>query len=123
MLQMLHAALVLICEDEPFVALDLAISVEAAGGNVLGPLARVSEAMTLLGERIVDAAILDVNLKDGDVSPVALRLLELNVPFVMQSGVGLPDDLKTSDPALPLFMKPVQSTVLIQNLAERLGRT
>ncbi len=120
---MLHAACILICEDEPFIALDLSISVEAAGGVVVGPSASVNEAMTLLDERLVDGAILDGNLKDGDVTPVALRLLELNVPFVVQSGLGLPDDLKLATPALPLFLKPVQPAVLIQCLAERFGRT
>lgn len=120
---MLHAACILVCEDEPLIGLDLSISVEAAGGNVLGPLASVTEAMMLLGERFVDGAILDVNLKDGEVTPVALRLLEMNVPVVIQTGVGLPDDLRLMEQDLPLFLKPVQPNVLIQNLADRLGRT
>ncbi len=102
---MLHYACILICEDDFLIGLDLSMSVEAAGGHVVGPVASVTEAMTLLDERPVDGAILDVNLKDGEVTPVALRLLEWNVPVVVQSGVGLPDDLKTVS-ALPLFLKP-----------------
>jgi DNA-binding NtrC family response regulator len=120
---MLHDACILICEDEPLIGLDLSISVEAAGGHALGPAASVEEAMTLLDERIVDGAILDVNLKDGEVTPVALRLLELNVPLVVQSGVGLPDELKYRVPPVRLFLKPVVPTTLIEELAGGLAKS
>lgn len=38
--------------------------------------------MTLLDERIVGGATLDVHLKDGEVTPVALWLPERNVPVL-----------------------------------------
>lgn len=115
---MLQDKVILICEDETLIGLDLALSVEAVGGRVVGPVASVTEAMLLLEERVIDGAILDVNLKDGEVTPVALRLLGRDVPVVFQSGVGLPDSLKNEP--LPLFLKPVQPSVLIENLADQL---
>lgn len=109
---MLRNTCILICEDDPFIALDLATTVEDAGGKVLGPAASVREAMLLLDNDIA-GAILDVNLTDGDVTPVVEHLLDLNVPFVIQTGTGLPVELKRADVTSRLFSKPFQPERLI----------
>lgn len=67
----LNGALVLLAQDEPFIALDLALAIEDAGGEVVGPAASVTEALALIEARPIVAAILDVNLIDGDITPVA----------------------------------------------------
>jgi DNA-binding response OmpR family regulator len=115
---LLDGARILICEDEPFVAIDLAMSVQEAGGQVLGPAGSVSEAMSLLARHPVNGAILDVNLSDGDVTPVAERLLERNVPIILQTGVGIPSELRQRYPDLTALSKPV----IAQQLVERIGR-
>ena len=45
-----------------------ALAIEDAGGKVVGPTASCEEALALLGTAEVAAAILDVNLVDGDCS-------------------------------------------------------
>ena len=45
---MLHAVRVLIADDEPFIAYDLATAVEDAHGEVIGPCGSLREAFTLL---------------------------------------------------------------------------
>lgn len=114
---MLCGQVILLCDDEPFIALDLCISVEEAGGRMIGPAASISEAMALLDEYPVQGAILDVHLVDGDVTPVAERLLESGVPFVVQSGVGLPLALGERIPPTATFIKPVLPKLLIEELA------
>ena len=60
---MLHNHRILVAEDETLIALDIAYSVEEAGGTVIGPTARVSEALELLEKHEVTGAILDFNLR------------------------------------------------------------
>lgn len=108
----------LIVEDEPFVAIDLAITVEEAGGVVVGPAGSVQEAMALIGKEQIEAAILDVDLSDRDVTPVAELLISKGIPVVMHTGVGLPPHLKALYPTLPVFLKPAKHNALTSKLAE-----
>ncbi len=117
---MLTGTHILICEDEPFIAYDLALSVEDANGQVVGPAASVREALILLETSPVTAAILDVHLSDRDVTPVAEALLARGVPMVIQTGVGLPDELKQRYPALTVLSKPVLPKDIIQRLNKAL---
>jgi DNA-binding response OmpR family regulator len=59
---LLNRQVIFIAEDEPYIALDLALAVEDADGLVVGPAASVEEALALLAAGPVDRAILDVNL-------------------------------------------------------------
>jgi len=60
--QYLAGLTVLIVEDEPFIALDLAFGVEEAGGVPLGPASSVAQALRLIENELPDAAIVDVDL-------------------------------------------------------------
>jgi hypothetical protein len=44
--------------------------------------------MRLAHEEPLDAAILDVSIRGGQVYPVAEKLLARNIPFVLASGYG-----------------------------------
>lgn len=112
---MLNHAPILIVEDEPFIALDLELAIEDAGGEVVGPAASVEEALALLDARPVAAAILDVNLVDGDISPVAEILIERGIPFILQTGVGLPPELARF-PDLVVCIKPCVAAQLAVQL-------
>lgn len=110
-------ASVFIAEDEPFIAFDLAATIEDAGGVVVGPAASVKEALALLENHPVDAAILDVNLSDRDVSPVAELLIARGVPIIFHTGLGLPDELSAKFPNLIVHLKPLVPEQLIRQLA------
>ena len=77
---------VLIAEDDFIAALDLAQSVEAFGGEVLGPVASVSEGLALLQCSRPDLAFLDMQLRDGFVTPLASALDRRSVPFALVTG-------------------------------------
>lgn len=104
---------ILIVDDEPFIALDLAMAVEDAGCLVIGPAGSVREALSLLEASRVTAAILDVNLSDGDVTPVVEVLVARGIPLIFQTGVGLPPALKARYPDLLVYAKPVISERLV----------
>ena len=113
---MLNRSAILIAEDQPFIALDLALAVEDADGEVVGPAASIKEALALLESRPVVAAILDVNLVDGDISPVVEYLMEHGVPLILQTGVGLPEDLAARFPNLVVRIKPTRAAVIVAQL-------
>ena len=98
---------ILIVDDEPFIALDLAMAVEDAGCLVVGPAGSVREVLSLLEASRVTAAILNVNLSDGDVTPVVEVLVARGIPLIFQTGVGLPPSLKARYPDLLFYAKPV----------------
>lgn len=117
MLNDLEQRRILVVEDEIFVALDLAASVEDANGTVIGPVGSVRQAMDLIDSHDVDAAILDVDLIDGNVEPVLERLKSANTFVVIHTGGGLPARLAARYPGIPVFHKPIAPTVLTRTLA------
>jgi DNA-binding response OmpR family regulator len=119
---MLKGRTILIVEDEPLVAFDLADLVEDQGGLVAGPVPTVAEGLTLADERAPAAAILDANLEDCDVTQLALTLIAKGTPFVIYTGTGLPDALARLHPDLPVVMKPAQTRLVIEALDRRLAR-
>jgi DNA-binding NtrC family response regulator len=107
---------VLIVEDEPFIAWDLAQAVASAGGVVIGPAATVAQALALVQASVLEAAILDVNLPDGHIGPV-LESLRQHVAVVIHSGVGLPQELRNRFPHVPIYFKPTPAEVLTSRLS------
>ncbi len=114
---LLAGAQILIVEDEPYIAIDLAMAVEDASGRVVGPVGSVREALALVASGPVAGAILDVNLRDGDIVPVIDVLLQRGIPLTIQTGVGLPDDFRQRYPALRVHSKPVKAAALVQEIA------
>src|SRR5881628_2118150 len=109
---------VLIVEDQLIVALDIQVAVEDANGEVVGPAATVREALELLRGEEVDAAILDANLPDGDVTPVAEELIARGIPVVINTGVALPLKLRRHSD-LRVFRIPIAPMCLVRELAAR----
>ncbi|CUW43282.1 response regulator, receiver domain protein [Brucella vulpis] len=89
---------ILVVEDEVFVALDVAATVEDANGTVVGPVGTVRQAIDLINRQEVDAAILDVNLADGDVEPGLDRLKSRNIFVVIHTAAVCRHALQ---PAIP----------------------
>lgn len=113
---MLNHSAILIAEDEPFIALDLALAIEDAGGEVIGPAASAKEALDLLKTHPVAAAILDVNLLDGNVSTVVEYLMARGVPLILQSGIGIPPDLAARFPDLTVHIKPTMAARMVAEI-------
>ena len=113
---MLNNQSVLVAEDQSCIAMDLALAVEDAGGKVVGPAASCEEAMTFLSTGIVDAAIVDVNLVDGDCSALVEVLVNLCVPFIIHTAVDLPTALSTRFLGLVVQIKPCPPANLVARL-------
>lgn len=107
---------ILIVEDEPLIAMDLAGAVEDLEGVVIGPFSSVAAALELLETLSIAAAILDANLLDRDITPVALRLACAGVPLVVYTGTGLPPELAEQHPSLPVLLKPATAQRVVERL-------
>lgn len=113
---------VLVVEDEYLVAECLEVELAAAGAVVLGPVARVADALALLElQPKIDAAILDVNLQGEMVFPVADALTERSVPFIFTSGYDRSAVPKRFEHVLR-YEKPADPSALAMSV-KRLIRT
>lgn len=116
---MLRDVRVLIADDEPFIAYDIAAAVEEAQGVVVGPYGSVREIFEALSaSELPAAAILDVNLSDGEVTPAAEHLLAREVHVVFHTGLELPTVLRDRHPGLVVCKKPTQPEKLVDKLRE-----
>jgi CheY-like chemotaxis protein len=103
---------VLIVEDELLIALELKSIVEQLGGTVVGPARSAEAALQLLSDTTPNAALLDVNLREGYVTPVAQACRDRSVPFALVTGYGR---LELDEPLLqsaPRVRKPFDSRAI-----------
>jgi DNA-binding response OmpR family regulator len=96
---------ILIVEDEPLIAMMLEDFLESLGHSIAATCDSVDAAMAEVEKGGFDVAILDVNLKGQNVWPVATRLREQGVPFVIASG-GHVDPPPAEFATVPLIEKP-----------------
>ena len=97
---------ILIVEDEPLIAMMLEDFLDSLGHTVVGTAETVDEAIARAEEGGFDVAIVDVHLKGGQtVWPVADRLTEKGVPFVLATG-GHIEPPPERYAAAPVLSKP-----------------
>jgi DNA-binding response OmpR family regulator len=81
----LAGRLILVCEDEPLIAIDIANAFTKAGARVVTARS-LREALVTADDGALSAAILDHALGDGDSSELCDQLKERKIPFVLYSG-------------------------------------
>jgi DNA-binding response OmpR family regulator len=79
---------ILVVEDEAMIALLVEDMVLDFGSEVVGPAAKMDEALRLASQADLDAAILDVNVGGEVVFPVADLLRGRGVPIIFATGYG-----------------------------------
>ena len=108
---------VLVMEDESAIAEHLTDILTEAEGVVVGPAASLRQAQALLRNgTAVDAALLDLSLPDGAVTPVLEALSARGVPTVIYTGGDLPSDVRDRHPGLVVLAKPAAPARLIAEL-------
>ena len=111
---------VLIVEDESLIAMLLEMALTDEGCEVVGPAARVSDAIPLARDGPLDGALLDVNLGGESVFPVAEVLAARAVPFLLLSGYG--DEAVPEGRDWPLRSKPFDVNEVLAVLSELISR-
>jgi two-component system, response regulator PdtaR len=87
MLEEMMVKKVLVVEDDFLIAEDLRQTLESLGWQVVGPAPSVRTALKLLESERPTAAVLDMHLFQEVVTPVALTLRKLGIPFIASSSV------------------------------------
>jgi len=105
---------ILIIEDEPVIALDVAETVTSLGHNVVGMAARASEAVRLAKKTPPGLVLADIQLEDGSscISAVQEILKSIDVPVIFVT--AFPERLLTGEMLEPAFVvtKPFDATTL-----------
>jgi two-component SAPR family response regulator len=102
---------ILVVEDEALVAIAIREALEEQGYTVIGPCNRITDAMVALRHNRVDAAVLDVNLGDVSVYPLADTLVAESIPFIFVTGYGS-EELDRRFLTVPILQKPIERHAL-----------
>ena len=111
---------ILVVEDEYFLADDLKHTLAGHGAEVIGPVGTLEAADRLVGRGGVDCAVLDINLRGEMAFPVADRLREAGIPFLIATGYGgsaMPERFRD----VPHLQKPFEPGRLLELLPKAIG--
>jgi two-component sensor histidine kinase/CheY-like chemotaxis protein len=105
---------ILVVEDETPTAAGTMEDLQKIGCRPIGPVATLEEALRLVAsESILDAAVIDINLRGRMAWPVADALRKRGVPFLLATGYG--DLAERRDDAL-ILEKPFSAETLASAL-------
>lgn len=106
---------ILMVEDEPLLAMDIAAVLEDVGAQVVGPAASVAEALSLMEKYCLHAVLLDTNLDGAPVDEIAAALVMQDMPFAFLSGYGR-ETLPIGFGDSILLLKPCHARQLLETL-------
>lgn len=109
---------VLLVEDQLIVALDLEGMVQQLGYEPVGPASSLEEAAECVARGGFELAILDINLNDRYVFPIAEELRRLSVPFLFATGYGQRDIIPAELRNVPIMTKPYDLGLVRRMLGE-----
>jgi DNA-binding response OmpR family regulator len=115
-----EARSVLIIEDEPLISMMLEDFLDTLGHQVAGSCDSIGDAMERVEQGGFDIAIIDVNLKGELIWPVADRLQDKGIPFVVATG-GHIEPPPTRHADAPVLSKPYTIDAIDPVLREAVG--
>jgi DNA-binding response OmpR family regulator len=110
-----------VLEDEPLIAAMLADWLEQQGYSVVALAHTASDALDIVDKHQVDAAILDIKVRDGPAYTVAERLRQRRIPFLFATACeksGIPAEFRQE----MWVCKPFEFDVLSKKLHDVLAR-
>ena len=123
-LRRLQGIRILVVEDEFLLAMDIESAIRRAGGEVVGPVVCLEEAVATAKREELDAAILDLNLRGEMSYPVAEVLDSRRIPFLFATGYSqsrLPDAFQSRPCLRKPFTWPALTAALQRLVAESAG--
>jgi CheY-like chemotaxis protein len=107
---------VLLVEDEALVAMMMQEFLVGLGCCVVGPFATTQAALAAVSDEGLDFAVLDINLGDELVYPVADVLAWRGLPFLFVTGYDV-DSVEERFRHVPILQKPISRELLREVLA------
>ena len=108
--RVLDGRAILVVEDEPLVALDIAEILGAAGAICL-TANTLEDALNAAERSEITAAIVDRALKDGDTTKLCERLNKRSIPFMIYSGFN--KTVRGACATAPHLKKPATDVQLV----------
>ncbi|MBX7542046.1 response regulator [Qipengyuania sphaerica] len=118
MMKKLPGKRVLIVEDNPLLAYDLKDLLADVGVHSVGPAFDLASGLKLAREGPLDAALLDINLGNEMVWPLAGELRQLGVPVIFISAECTLRDFPPEFKKLLCLEKPATNDLILESLAE-----
>ena len=119
--QPLDGQRILLVEDNFGIAKSLAMLFRRYGATIVGPAGTVGDAMALIeGEPRIDGAVLDINVRDQLVYPVAQALRKRHTRMVFVTGYDR-ESIAPEFADVPCMLKPWNAEKLMKALARRDG--
>jgi light-regulated signal transduction histidine kinase (bacteriophytochrome) len=112
----------LVVEDSMIVAMDASDILSDFGATEVEVAGNVKQALDLLDRESFETVLLDVNLGKEQSIPVAARLAELGIPFVLTTGYSENGRLREDYPDCVIVQKPFSNETIGAALVE-LGLT
>jgi DNA-binding response OmpR family regulator len=107
---------ILIVEDDVVLSTDLANLLTSGGCKVVLPTTSIASASSTIVHYLVDAAILDVNVQNEWVFPVAHALQAAQIPFLFLTAYS-PESIPAELRNRPFIQKPHLPRDLVDRLA------
>ena len=121
--QRLIGARVLVVEDDLLISMDPTAGLTDAGAQVVGPCRTAKDAVAVVNEWNISVALLDIRLASETVVPVATQLASRGIPFVFYTGYLDTGEIQEKFPHCKIVYKPASPEILVDAIAEVLGRT
>ena len=102
---------ILLCEDDPMIALGLGMQIESLGHRVLGPVGDAVGALEIASCQTIDAALIDLNLSDGRSGVAIAREMH---------GRGVPVILSSGDTLAPMELRDIKHIFIPKPINEEL---
>ncbi len=119
--QALRGRRILVLEDEGLIMLTITDVLEGLGCEIVAAEARADKALDAVGRTPIDAALLDVNLGEGETSyAVANALAARGIPFAFLTGYGSVS-LGPEHETRPVLAKPVDDRRLEEMMTRLLA--
>lgn len=112
----------LVAEDSLLILIALEMLLDLHDVHIVGQASTVAEALTLAQGGGFDIAILDINLHNEMVFPVADLLLQSGVPVIFTTGYAPTETLPTRFLNTPVIQKPYETDALMDLVEQAFTR-
>ena len=115
---MLKGLRILVADTDRAAAEALCAAVRAMGGEEVGPVGWAWRALRFVEAGRPDGAVFAAVLRDGDAAPLAQRLVERDVAFVIRADPPAPAGIKAARLDAPVLPPTAPPDAVLRALAE-----
>ena len=116
----LQGVRILVAEDDAILAVNLGIIFQRAGAEIFGPALTLPHTLALAQAAPINAAVLDITLRDEDVFPAAHVLKGRGIGIVFYTGYAAVGQLRREWPQSQVLAKPAPERLLVEAVLQAL---